>query len=55
MNAKEKQILKEMIHKLSKLWKLDEVQTIRKIARFINFNEPAVITKLLYSCTKEDK
>lgn len=55
MDAKEKKIIKKFIKELSNLWGLDEIQTIRKIARFINFNEPVVVIKKMYEAIKEDK
>lgn len=55
MDAKEKRIIKEFIQKLSKVWGLDEIQTIRKIARFINFNEPVVVIKKMYEAIKGEK
>lgn len=53
MDAKEKKIIKEFIQKLSKVWGLDEIQTIRKIARYINTQENVVIIRRLYQAIKE--
>lgn len=55
MDAKEKKIIKKFIQELSKVWGLTEVQTIKKIGRFINTHESVVVIKLLYQALKEEK
>lgn len=53
MDERVKVLLKHFIKALSEIYGFDEIQTVRKVARFINTNESVVITKLLYSCIKE--
>lgn len=53
MDAKEKKIIKKFIKDLANLWGLDEIQTIRKIGRFINTHEGVVVIRRLYQAIKE--
>lgn len=55
MDKRVRVLLKHFIKAVAEIYGLDEIGAIRKIARFINFNQPADITKLLYSVVKEEE